>query len=124
MFGIFKKHIIYLKVYPGSIEIRNLKNGESLKKSSIKDFSNNRMVVADFGIASNLANSIMKELKITSGSITAIAQQMVVHEEVLHDSEKRVLRDICENIGASTVYIITNDQPMTDQEVLDFLKTA
>lgn len=124
MLGIFKKHIIYLKVYPGSIEIRNLKNGESLKKSSIKDFSNDRMVVADFGIASNLANSIMKELKITSGSITAIAQQMVVHEEVLHDSEKRVLRDICENIGASTVYIITNDQPMTDQEVLDFLKTA
>jgi hypothetical protein len=50
-----------------------------------------------------------------------MVQQMHVYEDVLSESEKRILRDLCEQIGSAAVFIVTNSQELSREEALRVL---
>jgi hypothetical protein len=121
MFSIFKKTPVYIKFYPNKIEMTNLKTGDTLVRGAVEPFSTEHLVIAHFGKAEALCTEMKKELKLP-GNLKVLMQQMVVHDEVITETEKRALRDIAELIGATTVFIITNDQPLSDDEAREFLR--
>ncbi|MBB1285487.1 hypothetical protein HRH25_13970 [Flavisolibacter sp. BT320] len=65
---------------------------------------------------------MVKELRLSRRSLKTMVQQMEVYEEVLSEVEKRILRDLCEQIGSRAVFIITNDKELSNEEVLRVLK--
>lgn len=122
MFPFFRPALVYVKVYPNAIAITNLQTGETINRTAPEPFSNSHMVVANFGIAERLGREIIKELRLSRRSLKTMVQQMKVYEEVLSEVEKRVLRDLCEQIGSKAVFLITNDEEISNEEALKVLK--
>lgn len=121
MFSLFRHTPVYVKIYPNELAITNLKTGETIRRQASEPFSNSNMLVANFGIAEGLAREIIKELRLTRRSLKTIVQQMQVFEDVLAESEKRILRDLCEQIGSAVVFVITNEQELSNDEALQVL---
>ncbi|HEX7846515.1 MAG TPA: hypothetical protein VF476_12005 [Chitinophagaceae bacterium] len=121
MFNFFQRTPVYLKIYPNKIEIINLKTGESITRTALEKFSTERLVIADFNAAEKLAREIKKELGLPA-SLKVLAQQMKVYEETLSEAEKRMLRDIAEQMGAVSVFLVTNDIPVSNAEALEVLR--
>lgn len=99
----------------------NLKTGEQAVRTAVEPFSTSHQVIAHFGKADDLCRELKKELKL-SNNLKVLMQQMVVHDDVLTDSEKRLLRDLAEQMGASTVFIVTNDRALTVEEARRFFE--
>ncbi|HEU4902570.1 MAG TPA: hypothetical protein VFT06_07245, partial [Flavisolibacter sp.] len=116
MFDFFKPLPVYVKVYPDKIEIINLKTGAAVARSPLQPFSSSRMVVADFGRAEILSRQLTKELGLANKSLNVLIQQMQVWEGGLSEVEKRVLRDLAEQIGARSVYLVTDDRRLSSDE--------
>ena len=121
MFSIFKKTPIYIKFYPNKLEMINLKTGEV--RTAAESFSSNHLVIAHFTKALALCKKLKKEMKL-SNNLKVVMQQMVVHDEVLTETEKRVLRDLGEVMGATDVFIVTNDQPLAEAEARQVLEES
>jgi hypothetical protein len=122
MFQFFRPKPVYVKVYPNAIAITNLQTGETVHRMATEPFSNSNMVVANFGIAEGLGREIIKELRLSHRSLKSMVQQMKVYEGILSESEKRILRDLCEQLGSRAVFIITNDEEISNDEALKVLK--
>src|SRR5688500_16987938 len=122
MFQFFRPAPVYVKVYPNAIAITNLQTGETVHRTAPEPFSNSHMLVANFGIAEGLGREIIKELRLSRRSLKTMVQQMKVYEDVLSEAEKRILRDLCEQIGSRTVFLITNDKEISNEEALKVLK--
>ncbi len=99
----------------------NLKTGEKAVRTAAEPFSTDHLVIAHFAKADALCRELKKELKL-SNNLKVLVQQMVVHGEVLTETEKRVLRDLAEQIGATTVFIVTNDQALKEAEAKQVLE--
>ena len=121
MFNFFRRTPVYVRIYPNEIAITNLQTGETVRRKPAEPFSNSNMVVANYGIAEKLSREIIKELGLKGRSLKTMVQQMKVYEDVLSEGEKRILRDLCEQIGSTVVLIITNDQELSNEEVLQVL---
>jgi hypothetical protein len=121
MFSFFRRTPVYVKVYPNAIAITNLKTGETIRRQASESFSNPYLLVANFGIAEGLGREVVKELGLSGRSLKTIVQQMQVNAGVLAESEKRILRDLCEQLGSAIVLIITNDQELSNEEALQIL---
>ena len=122
MLAFFRPVPVYVKVYPNAISITNLLTGETVHRTAPEPFSNSHLVLANFGIAEKLGREMIKELRLSRRSLKTMVQQMKVYEEVLSEVEKRILRDLCEQIGSRAVFIITNDKELSNEEVLKVLK--
>ncbi|HEV7332133.1 MAG TPA: hypothetical protein VGN63_13945 [Flavisolibacter sp.] len=121
MLRFFRRTPVYFKIYPNAVSITNLRTGETVRGEAPEPFSNSYMVVANYGVAERLSRELVKELRLSGRSLKTMVQQMKVYEEVLSEAEKRILRDLCEQIGSTVVLIITNDQELSDEEVLKIL---
>ena len=118
---MFKKASIYVKIFPNKIEVTNLLTDESITRESTQHFSTKRLLIADYNTAELLLRSVLEDLKIlkkfTFGA-KFIIQQMELLEGGLAEVEKRAMRDICEQAGASEVYIIEGIKALTKTELL------
>jgi hypothetical protein len=123
MLKIFQQESIYLKIYPNKIEITNLQTDETISKNSLSNFSSSRMLIADFNIAQDLSRSILTELRLHRKSLKVLAQQMKKLEGGLLESEKRLLRDLSEQIGGVLYTIIEHDRILKNDEAIEILKT-
>ena len=121
MLNFFRRTPVYFKVYPNAISITNLRTGETVQRTAPEPFSNSHMVVANYGVAEQLSREIVKELRLSGRPLKTMVQQMKVYEDVLSEAEKRILRDLCEQIGSAVVLIITNDQELPNEEALKIL---
>lgn len=121
MFSLFWPTPVYVKVYPNEIALTNLKTGETLRGRAPQPFSHAHLLVANFGIAETLGREILKEMRLQRRSLKTIVQQMQVAEGVLSESEKRILRDLCKQIGSMMVLVITNNQELSNEEALQIL---
>ena len=121
MFGLFKSPLLYLKIFPDKMEMINLSTGEAISRTA--SFSNSRLLIAEFKPAEVLAKDILKELGLSNKRSKILVQQMVVFEEILSETEKRTLRDLCELLGAGTVLIATNSEPLSREQAMEILKT-
>lgn len=124
--NLFKPIPVYIKVYRDKIEITNLATGETSSRRAIESFSNERLVVSNFNIASELIMIILKDLKIKNSflpaSLKVLIQQMEGFEGGLSDIEKRALRDLAEQAGGRSVFIATNTEALDREQALDAFK--
>lgn len=122
MLTLFKPLPVYIKIFSNKIEVTDLKTGNSLIKVAVDQFSNERLVIANFQNAETLLRSALKELlKLRSflqPSLKVVIQQMEKLEEGLSQVEIRALRDIAEMAGASHVTVIGHAKPLSQYEAL------
>ena len=122
MINIFRSIPVYIKIYLNKIEITNIKTDQTVSKSSPTKFSSSRLIVADFNVANKLIFEILKELGLTRRTLKVLIQQMDVFGDELSETEKRVLRDLSEQAGASDVNIVNRKKVMSKNEIQEFLK--
>ncbi len=122
MFNFFRKVPVYIKIYPNKIEITDILKDQTVSKLSPFKFSSSRMIVADFIVASDLISQILKELGLSRRTLKALIQQMDDFEDGLSEVEKRILRDLGEQAGASEVYIVNRKKAMSKEEIHEFLQ--
>jgi hypothetical protein len=124
MINIFKRLPVYIKIYANKVEITNLKTDHTVSRSSLKDFSSDRLLVAEFNIAESLIRDILKEMGIGNKNLKIIIQQIDSFEKELFETEKRILRDLAEQAGGTEIYLVNRKKVMNKEEVNDFLLTA
>lgn len=124
MINIFKRLPVYIKIYANKIEITNLKTDHTVSRSSLKDFSSTRLLVAEFNIAETLIGDILKEMGIKNKTFKIIIQQIDSFEKELFETEKRILRDLAEQAGGAEIYLVNRKKVMSKEEVNDFLLTV
>jgi hypothetical protein len=122
MLTLFKPLPVYIKLFSNKIEVTDLNTGNSLIKVAVDQFSNERLVIANFQNADTLLRSALKELlKLRSflqPSLKVVIQQMEKLEEGLSQVEIRALRDIAEMAGASHVKVIEHAKSLSQYEAL------
>lgn len=118
MFSLFKQPKVYVKIYRDRMEITNLDTGDVLSRTG--KFSAQRNVVSDFGNAELLIRSMIKEMRISnsfiSRSLKILMHQLEGAEGGLNDIEKRALRDLAEQAGASFVAICWEPRTYSNHE--------
>jgi actin-like ATPase involved in cell morphogenesis len=120
--SLFKRIPVYIKISTNQIEVTNLDSGKTLVERAAEPFSSQRMVLAKFNEAELLVRKLVKEL-ISNRSwfppqLKVIVQQMEKLEGGLAEIEKRAMRDLAEQAGASIVIIVDHDRKLSDQEAL------
>ncbi|RYY81518.1 MAG: hypothetical protein EOO15_24330 [Chitinophagaceae bacterium] len=121
MLQLFRPVPVYVKVYPNAISITRLQTGDTVHRTAAEPFSNTHLVVANFGLAERLGREIIKDLGLSRRSLKTMVQQMKVYEDVLSEVEKRILRDLCEQMGSKAVFVITNEKELSNEEALQVL---
>ena len=121
MINFFKRLPVYIKISHNKIEITNLTSGETVSRASQKQFSSDRMLVAEFNVAENLVREILAEMGIAKKNLKILIQQIDQFEDELFETEKRILRDLAEQAGGTEIYLVNRKKSMTKEEVIDFL---
>ncbi len=120
MFKLFKRTPLYIKVYKNKIEITNLLNRETVSKNAIEKFSTERIIVSKFQPALKLISEILVEMKLYRRylpySFNILVQQMTKFDDEFSDIEKRAYRDLCEQVGANEVHLISNHEKLTIEQ--------
>ena len=126
MFSIFKRTPIYIKLSRNRIEIVNLDTLEKISRESVEPFSTQRLIIADFNKAEALIRNIINDLLPKKGffppQIKILIQQVEAVEGGLSETEKRVLRDLGEVAGGTTVILIEHFQTLGHTEASLALK--
>lgn len=122
MLNLFQRTPVHVKIYPDKIEIINLKTGQSAVKTALMRFSSPRLVVADYNKAEQLCRDVVKELGLAKGNLKVLIQQMQLFEDGLCETEKRVMRDLAEQIGGVSVALVIDDRPLSTEEALQIVK--
>lgn len=122
MLNIFRTIPVYIKIYPDTIEVTNLKTQQTISRASATKFSSSRLLVAEYNVAQILVREIIKELGLSGYTLKVLIQQMKEFEGGLSETEKRALRDLGEQAGGKSVYIINRTKMMNDEEIQGFLK--
>ena len=119
---MFNKTPLFIKVYKNEIEIKKLKDFESIKRESNKPFSSERLLIADFHVAEEFIRSLIDELLSDAGffssGIVIIIQAMELYEGGLSSVERRTYRDLGEHLGASTTILCDGSETITNQGAL------
>ena len=110
MLSIFKRTPIYIKLSRNRIEIVNLETLEKISREPVEPFSTERLIIADFNRADTLIRNIINDLLPKKGffprQTKILIQQVEATEGGLSETEKRVLRDLGEMAGGTTVILI------------------
>ena len=120
MLSLFKRTPIYIKLFKNRIEIINLETGEIISRESVKPFSTQRFIIADFNNANALIRNIIVDLlprkSIFPRQTKILIQQVESVEGGLSEIEKRALRDLGEMAGGTPVILIDHFRPLSNAE--------
>ena len=126
MFKFFLAAPVYIKIFNNKIEIKDLRTGKSISRESSSHFSNTRLLIADFNVAELFIRSLLEEVlspqRFFQRSLKVVIQPMEDFEGGLSESEKRILRDIGEQIGGVHVVLVENTRPLSEAEALSKLQ--
>ena len=124
MINFFRPLPVYIRLYHNKVEITDLSNDQTVCQSAIQKFSSERLLVAEFAVAEKLIKDMLKDMGISKKNLKVIIQQIDNFEDELCESEKRILRDIAEQVGAKAVYIVNRKKEMSKEEIDSFLLTT
>ncbi|TNE81344.1 MAG: hypothetical protein EP332_04280 [Bacteroidetes bacterium] len=119
---------VYIQVHANKIVIQRLDNMKSMERVSETPFSNERLIVADYEIATNLMQQMLKALFsdrmffIPSPSLDICIQQISNFEGPITPFESRMLLDIAERCGGDNVVVEesqTELEPELAKKLLD-----
>jgi len=122
---------VYIKIKHNSVEVTNLKTGETVQRTALTSFSTVRIVIGNFGKAEETIRSALEEMDppmkflglYFSRSYKILIQQLEGMEGGLSDIEIRALRDLGEQSGGKKVYVLDNDIPLTNAAALSYLNS-
>ena len=118
---------VYIKLFKNVIEITRLDTGESIKEKAIKNFSNNKLVFAEFenGEVSikNVLNTLFKNEFKFPPTLNTIIQVIELNEEELSSVEERALIDSCNHANSKDTIVIKHNRPISNSQALDMLKS-
>lgn len=125
MLNLFKPHLFYLRILKNKLELKHIESGKTIKRTAVKAFSNERLLIADFSNAEELLRILLAEL--TDKNIFQPRCQFVVQpvDDVIKDIsqvEMRAYIDICEHAGGSVVKVYDKQELLTDEQVKEILR--
>jgi exonuclease VII small subunit len=122
MFRFFTAVPVHLKIYSNQMELTNLCTGELRSATSLQPFTTERILLSQFGPAVELARRLAKELRLRNKRLKILVQPMRIDKDGLSEIEKRALRDLAEQMGATQVYIVTEERTITTEEAAQILE--
>ncbi|SNR14715.1 hypothetical protein [Tenacibaculum jejuense] len=117
---MFKKKYLYIKLYVNKIDICFLNTGKC--KSSEDNYSDSRILFADYEKAENLMRKIIMELfpnKWLLPSFHVLIQQLERIDEGISTVEKRAIIDSCRHgANAKSVELIVSEIELSTSEAM------
>lgn len=120
-------HLLYIRLKKNHLEIKHIKSGKTIKGSSEKPFSNERLLIADYLIAEAYAKELIAELlnskrKLLDRALTIVFQPADESIPDITPSEKRIYVDFASFIGAKYYYLVEHKRRLLDEEVREVVK--
>lgn len=119
---------MYLRIYKDRMVLRRIDTGNEIDRSSSVPFTSQRLLIGHFPVASDLLNTMMREVNDRIG-ILSRKTQLVVHpidmvEGGLCAVEQRAFMDIGDHSGSKPVMIVVGGEVLNDAQVLLTLKDS
>ena len=111
---------VYVRVGPNSFEIKLLGVQNTIQVKPDHEFSNSRLLIANFTIASDCLKSSIEKLfakEIIPHPKKVIIQQTKILEGGLTEAEKRELFDLAGYIGASYAVVEESTRRLNETEI-------
>lgn len=124
MFGFLKATPVYLKIFENKMELVNLRSSETFTGVPLQNFSTQRLLLANFNHAEELARRLVREARLQNKRIKVLVHPMHIAEEGISEIEKRALRDLAEQMGASSVLIVTEQKQLSLEEVKEIFAVS
>ena len=117
---LFSSRTYYIRITKWLLEIRNVDTDARLSKKVSEDFSNDRMLLADFDSFKNQLRDLVEEFE---GKHLFLPQRTIIFHPI-EDSisefssvEKRSFRDACEYAGAKEIYMVFGEQDLSNSQI-------
>ena len=122
--NIFKRIPIYIKIYENKIVIHRLDNEKQI--SGTAQFSDSRIVFAEFDIVESLMNRLISKLipesnGYFSSSLNILVQQLDKNNPKISTVEKRAILESCERVNGVTVNLIDNLEEISIKKAKEIL---
>ena len=124
---MFKKPIIYIRIFKNQMEVKNVDTGKTIKRKAINNFSNDRLLISDFVNAENLMRSLIEEVsssKFFKPSLKILLQPVDDNIKEITPVEHRTYLDSAEHAGGAHVIVYDKQEMLTDQQVLEFFSKS
>lgn len=125
MLNLFQRDTVHIQFYSNKIGLRVLSKSLEIIESSPSNFSNNRLVLADYVVAENFIISLLKKLsqqKRISKNFNFFIQIMEKMEGGISPVEKRAFLDLGEHCGGIKVIVYDKPNFISDSEIKIRLK--
>jgi len=106
------------------MEVKNLDNGKSIKRTAIANFSNDRLLIANFENAEELMRSLIKEVLSPSfiqPTLKILIQPVDDVIKEISQVEHRAYADAAEHAGGAYVVIYDKQEKLTDEQVKELI---
>ncbi len=113
---MFKSKLFYVKIYENRMEVINLNTEQEISRQSNKKFSNDRLVLADFSIATEFLSTILNEIDTQwslFGQRKFVIQQFLESFDNITEIENTALKDLGAHCKGNTVKVINQQQELT-----------
>lgn len=117
---IIPPHVVYVRVGMNYFEIKILNKTKLIRNTSLQKFSNSRLLIADFPLASALLNKSLKrmlKIKTFSRTLIMVIQPVAILEGGLTNVERMVLTDIGGHAGAAEVHIDESEKELSEEQI-------
>jgi len=122
--SFFSTKIVYIKLSYNYIEIVRLDNGEKIEDKPIKDFSDSKIIFADYENAEVSIKFLLKSLFNEYNflpTLKAITQVLYNENYKLSSVEKRAILDSLRHCNAKAVFLIEHNHPLTISQAKEYL---
>jgi len=124
---IFKKEIYYVRMHVDKIEIRKIGDFNTQDFYPKGNYSNDRLLIADYITAEHelrLALDELKERKAFFRYLIIIFQPMHKNISDYSHVERRAFLDSCDKAGAKEVYLYLGNENLSDDTIHDSMKKS
>ena len=116
--------VLYIKIFPNKIFVRNVKQNKELSKESSTPFTTQRLLVGEFTVAEKFLKALIAEVSPKGFFQTphrAVVQPQAMIENGLSEVEQRLFLELALGSGASKAKVHTGSD-LQDDAVLALFK--
>ncbi len=121
---LFKDNFLYVKLWKNEAQITDVLNGKSTREKSNIEFSNDRLLIADFYKAISFLKSLINKVK--KDSLVKRYNSILVHpmeliEGGISEVELRIFVETFESVGGRVVKVWDGEE-LDRKQVIEKLK--
>ncbi|MGB1042745.1 MAG: hypothetical protein ACPGU6_05070 [Tenacibaculum sp.] len=124
---LFKSELVYILLFKNRLKIYRLDNGKSIDRTSIKPFSNSRLLLGDFQRFEVFLKELIEELFKKDNYLIAPPISMLMHQLEMKEGgvtpvEKRAMVDSARHSNAKEFFLFFSDKELTLKQALAKIK--